>query len=145
MYDYFLYIASMLPLRSTRVCRQYSPLSLLCITMILRVRRKFFEITMFPYRNNISKIICFNINICSQVHLLVYVNTSILLCSRHQAMSSHRTTIEKTKNGLGSIVARYRVSPVGFDTLWLQLFGFLLASGTHSILDNIPQPIPSTT
>ena len=27
---------------------QHSPLSLLCITMILRVRRKFFEITTFP-------------------------------------------------------------------------------------------------
>ena len=47
-YDYFLYIASTLPLRSTRVRRQHSPLSLLCITMILRVRRKFFEITTFP-------------------------------------------------------------------------------------------------
>src|SRR3954463_9648862 len=47
-YDYFLYVASTLPLRSTRVRRQHSPLSLLCITMILRVRRKFFEITTFP-------------------------------------------------------------------------------------------------
>ena len=47
-YDYFLYIVSTLPLRSTRVRRSYSPLSLLCITMILRVRRKFFEITTFP-------------------------------------------------------------------------------------------------
>ena len=27
---------------------KHSPLSLLCITVILRVRRKFFEITMFP-------------------------------------------------------------------------------------------------
>ena len=27
---------------------QYSPLSMLCITMILRVRRNFFEITVFP-------------------------------------------------------------------------------------------------
>ena len=34
--------------RSTRVRRQHSPLSLLCITMILRVRRNFFEITTFP-------------------------------------------------------------------------------------------------
>ena len=47
-YDYFLYVASTLPLRSTRVHRQHSPLSLLCITMILRVRRNFFEITTFP-------------------------------------------------------------------------------------------------
>ena len=47
-YDYFLYVASTLPLRSTRVRRQHSPLSLLCITMILRVRRNFFEITTFP-------------------------------------------------------------------------------------------------
>ena len=35
-----------------RVRGQHSPLSLLCITMILRVRRIFFEITMFP--NNIN-------------------------------------------------------------------------------------------
>src|SRR3954462_5516446 len=41
-YDYFLYVVSTLPLRSTRVRRQHSPLSLLCITMILRVRRVFF-------------------------------------------------------------------------------------------------------
>ena len=34
--------------RSTRVRGQHSPLSLLCITMILRVRRNFFEITTFP-------------------------------------------------------------------------------------------------
>ena len=27
---------------------EHSPLSLLCITMILRVRRNFFEITTFP-------------------------------------------------------------------------------------------------
>ena len=47
-YDYFLYVASTLLLRSTRVRRQHSPLSLLCITMILRVRRNFFEITTFP-------------------------------------------------------------------------------------------------
>src|SRR4051812_38010337 len=47
-YDYFLYVVSSLPLRSTRVRRQHSPLSLLCITMILRVRRNFFEITTFP-------------------------------------------------------------------------------------------------
>ena len=46
-YDYFLYVASMFTLRSTRVHRQHSPLSLLCITMILHVRRKFFEITTF--------------------------------------------------------------------------------------------------
>ena len=31
-----------------RVRGRHSPLSLLCITMILRVRRKFFEITTFP-------------------------------------------------------------------------------------------------
>ena len=39
-----------------RVRRQHSPLSLLYITMILSVRRKFFEITTFPktiYLNNI--------------------------------------------------------------------------------------------
>ena len=52
-YDYFLYVASTLLLRSTRVRRQHSPLSLLCITMILRVRRKFFEITTFPNTNTI--------------------------------------------------------------------------------------------
>ena len=35
--------------RSTRVRRQHSPLSLLCITMILRVRRKFLKLhSTFP-------------------------------------------------------------------------------------------------
>ena len=34
--------------RSTRVRGQHSPLLLLYITMILRVRRNFFEITTFP-------------------------------------------------------------------------------------------------
>ena len=34
--------------RSAWVRRQHSPLSLLCITMILHVRRNFFEITTFP-------------------------------------------------------------------------------------------------
>src|SRR3954463_8229060 len=36
-YDYFLYVVSTLPLRSTRVRRQHSPFSLLCITMILLI------------------------------------------------------------------------------------------------------------
>src|SRR4051812_13521524 len=58
-YGYFLYVASTLPLRSTRVRRQHSPLSLLCITMIFRVRRKFFEITTFPNSNNGMKNICY--------------------------------------------------------------------------------------
>ena len=39
-------IASAVGLRWVR--RSHSPLSLLCITMILRVRRKFFEITTLP-------------------------------------------------------------------------------------------------
>src|SRR3954463_9640977 len=47
-YDYFLYVASTLPLRSTRVRRQHSPLSLLCITMILRVRRKILKLLRSP-------------------------------------------------------------------------------------------------
>ena len=47
-YDYFLYVVSTLPLRSTRVRRSYSPLSLLCITMILRVRRKILKLLRSP-------------------------------------------------------------------------------------------------
>ena len=42
------YINQTLPLLIYKVRRSYSPLSLLCITMILRVRRIFFEITTFP-------------------------------------------------------------------------------------------------
>ena len=34
--------------RSTRVRGQHSPLSLLCITMILRVRRNFLKLLRFP-------------------------------------------------------------------------------------------------
>ena len=37
--------------QSMRVRRQHSPLSLLCITMILHVRRNFFEMTTFPNIN----------------------------------------------------------------------------------------------
>ena len=47
-YDYFLYVVSTLPLRSTRVCRRQSPLSLLRITMILRVRRKILKLLRSP-------------------------------------------------------------------------------------------------
>ena len=47
-YDYINRVVLTLRFRSTRVRGQHSPLSLLCITMILRVRRNFFEITMFP-------------------------------------------------------------------------------------------------
>src|SRR3989337_1532163 len=50
VYDYINRVDKRFRLRSTRVCRRHSPLSLLCITMILRVRRNFFEITTFPNR-----------------------------------------------------------------------------------------------
>ena len=46
MYDYSE--VSCFRFRSTRVRGQHSPLSLLCITMVLRVCRIFFEITTFP-------------------------------------------------------------------------------------------------
>mgnify|MGYP005823771769 CR=1 FL=1 len=51
-YDYINRVVLTLPLTVYEGTRTYSPLSLLCITMILRVRRNFFEITMFP--NNIG-------------------------------------------------------------------------------------------
>ena len=47
-YDYFLYVASMLPVRSTRVRRQHSPLSLLCITMICVCVGNFFKLLRSP-------------------------------------------------------------------------------------------------
>ena len=47
-YDYINRVVLTLPFRSTRVRGQHSPLSLLCIIMILRVRTNFFEITTFP-------------------------------------------------------------------------------------------------
>ena len=47
-FDYINCIVKRFHFRSTRVLGQHSPLSLLCITMILRVRRNFFEITTFP-------------------------------------------------------------------------------------------------
>ena len=49
-YDYINRVDKRFRLWSMRVRRQHSPLSLLCITMILRVRRNFFEITMLPNR-----------------------------------------------------------------------------------------------
>ena len=48
-YDYINRVVLMLPLLVYEGKWTHSPLSLLCITMILRVHRNFFEITMFPY------------------------------------------------------------------------------------------------
>ena len=48
MYDYVNRVVLTLLLSVYEVHGQHSPLSLLCITMILRVRRIFFEITAFP-------------------------------------------------------------------------------------------------
>ena len=47
-FDYINRVFKRFRFRSMRVRGQTLPLSLLCITMILRVRRKFFEITTFP-------------------------------------------------------------------------------------------------
>ena len=47
-YSYINRVVLMLRFWSTRVRGQHSPFSLLCITMILRVHRNFFEITTFP-------------------------------------------------------------------------------------------------
>ena len=47
-YDYINRVVLALPLSVYEVTWTHSPLSLLCITMILCVRRNFFEITMFP-------------------------------------------------------------------------------------------------
>ena len=48
MYDYINHIVITLPLNGLRGYVDDSSLSLRCITMILRVRRNFFEITTFP-------------------------------------------------------------------------------------------------
>ena len=47
-YDYINRVVLTLPLSVYEGTWTHSPLSLLCITMILRVRRIFFEITTFP-------------------------------------------------------------------------------------------------
>ena len=47
-YDYINRVVLALPLLVYEGTWTHSPLSLLCITMILRVRRNFFEITTFP-------------------------------------------------------------------------------------------------
>ena len=47
-YDYINRVVLMLPLSVYEGTWTHSPLSLLCITMILRVRRNFFKITTFP-------------------------------------------------------------------------------------------------
>ena len=48
MYDYINRVVLTLPLSVYEGTWTHSPLSFLCITMILCVRRIFFEITMFP-------------------------------------------------------------------------------------------------
>ena len=47
-YDYINCVVLTLPLSVYEGTWTHSPLSVLCITMILCVRRKFFEITTFP-------------------------------------------------------------------------------------------------
>ena len=47
-YDYINHVVLTLPLSVYEGTWTHSPLSLLCITMILCVRRIFFEITTFP-------------------------------------------------------------------------------------------------
>ena len=47
-YDYINRVVLTLPLLVYEGTWTHSPLSLLCITMILRVHRNFFEITTFP-------------------------------------------------------------------------------------------------
>src|SRR3990170_8175215 len=47
-FDYINRVKLTLPLSVYEGTWTYSPLSLLCITMILRVRRNIFEITTFP-------------------------------------------------------------------------------------------------
>ena len=49
-YDYINRVVLTLPLSVYEGMWTHSPLSLLCITMILHVRRNFFEITTFPNR-----------------------------------------------------------------------------------------------
>ena len=50
-FDYINRVVIMLPLLVYESTWTHSPLSLLCITMILCVRRKYFEITTFPNIN----------------------------------------------------------------------------------------------
>ena len=76
-YDYINRIVLMLPLSVYEGTWTHSPLSLLCITMILRVRRKFFEITTFP---NTEPFWCPNIT--SQ-----YINLYVSTISRLLVMS----------------------------------------------------------
>ena len=47
-FDYINNVIEILPLSVYEGTWTHSPLSLLCITMILCARRNFFEITMFP-------------------------------------------------------------------------------------------------
>ena len=47
-YDYINRVLLTLPISVYEGTWTYSPFSLLCIIMILRVRRNFFEITTFP-------------------------------------------------------------------------------------------------
>ena len=51
-YDYINRVVITLPLTVYEGMWTHFPRSLLCITMILRVRRNFFEITTFPNNSN---------------------------------------------------------------------------------------------
>ena len=54
-FDYINRVMETPPLSVYEGTWTHSPLSLLCITMILRVRRKFFEITTFPNTRGSTK------------------------------------------------------------------------------------------
>ena len=54
--DYINRVVLTLPLTVYEGTWTHSPLSLLCITMILRVRRNFFEITTFPNSLDIGSV-----------------------------------------------------------------------------------------
>ena len=66
-YDYINRVVLTLPLSVYEGMWTHSPLSLLCITMILRVRRIFFEITMFPN----SFILCIRFIVIVIIHIIL--------------------------------------------------------------------------
>ena len=72
-YDYINRVVLTLPLSVYEGMWTHSPLSLLCITMILRVRRIFFEITTLP--NRIVKTFDYINRVNLTLPLLVYEGT----------------------------------------------------------------------
>ena len=97
-YDYFLYVASTLPLSVYEGTWTHSPCSLLCITMILHVRRIFFEyyVPQHMRQRRSSLPYPWSISICPILVSPEQLVSSLLASRRHHPPFSFHCTMQQT-------------------------------------------------